>query len=116
MSPRAACRLERLGLERVYDYVAGIADWKAAGLPVEGTAPGYQQVADATERVKELERDQKAIAGSQGQKGLEQLRKAAAQLDGLAREQRELGKKTENLAQGEQGKQGKQGEEGREGK
>ena len=48
MSPRAACRLESLGFERVYDYVAGIADWRAAGLPVEGTAPQYQEVADAT--------------------------------------------------------------------
>lgn len=48
MSPRAACRLEALGFERVYDYVAGIADWKAAGLPVEGSAPDVQQVADAT--------------------------------------------------------------------
>ena len=30
MSPRAACRLEALGFTRVYDYVDGIADWKAA--------------------------------------------------------------------------------------
>ncbi len=36
MSPRAACRLERLGFEQVYDYIAGIADWKAAGRPVDG--------------------------------------------------------------------------------
>ena len=36
MSPRAACRLERLGFARVYDYVAGKADWLAAGLPTEG--------------------------------------------------------------------------------
>ena len=48
MSPRAACRLERSGFERVFDYVLGIADWKAAGLPVEGTATGYQQISDAT--------------------------------------------------------------------
>ncbi len=48
MSPRAACRLERLGFEQVYDYVAGIADWKAAGLPTEGTATPVQRVADAT--------------------------------------------------------------------
>lgn len=48
MSPRAACRLEALGFDQVYDYVAGIADWKAAGLPVEGSASGVQQVADAT--------------------------------------------------------------------
>jgi len=48
MSPRAACRLERLGFEQVYDYVTGIADWKAAGLPTEGTALAIQRVADAT--------------------------------------------------------------------
>jgi CBS domain-containing protein len=38
MSPRAAWRLESLGFERVFDYVAGKADWLAAGLPSEGTA------------------------------------------------------------------------------
>lgn len=48
MSPRAACRLEALGLPRVYDYVDGIADWKAAGLPTEGTARLPQRVIDAT--------------------------------------------------------------------
>jgi len=37
MSPRAAARLETLGFEQVYDYVAGKADWGAAGLPLEGT-------------------------------------------------------------------------------
>ena len=37
MSPRAASRLETLGFERVYDYVAGKADWGSAGLPLEGT-------------------------------------------------------------------------------
>jgi Mg/Co/Ni transporter MgtE len=37
MSPRAACRLETLGFEYVYDYVTGKADWLAHGLPVEGT-------------------------------------------------------------------------------
>jgi CBS-domain-containing membrane protein len=37
MSPRAACRLELLGFTRVYDYVAGKADWLAHGLPTEGT-------------------------------------------------------------------------------
>src|SRR5882724_6183282 len=36
MSPRAACRLETLGFERVYDYVLGKADWLAHGLPSEG--------------------------------------------------------------------------------
>jgi Mg/Co/Ni transporter MgtE len=37
MSPRAACRLETLGFEHVYDYVAGKADWLAHGLEIEGT-------------------------------------------------------------------------------
>ena len=48
MSPRAACRLEALGFTAVYDYVDGIADWKATGLPTEGTAEPKQRVADAT--------------------------------------------------------------------
>lgn len=38
MSPRAAWRLERLGFGDVYDYVAGKADWLAAGLATEGPA------------------------------------------------------------------------------
>jgi Mg/Co/Ni transporter MgtE len=37
MSPRAAWRLEGIGFQNVYDYVAGKADWGAAGLPLEGT-------------------------------------------------------------------------------
>jgi CBS domain-containing protein len=37
MSPRAAWRLESIGFERVYDYVAGKADWGSADLPLEGT-------------------------------------------------------------------------------
>jgi|SRR5215217_5698979 len=36
MSPRAASRLESIGFERVYDYVAGKADWGSAALPLEG--------------------------------------------------------------------------------
>ena len=48
MSPRAAGRLESIGYEQVYDYVPGIADWKAAGLPVEGDSPPVQRAADAT--------------------------------------------------------------------
>jgi len=50
MSPRAACRLEALGFDRVYDYVDGISDWKAAGLAVEGDATSEQHVIDATRR------------------------------------------------------------------
>lgn len=48
MSPRAAGRLESVGFGRVYDYELGIADWKAAGLPVEGNSPSVQRVSDAT--------------------------------------------------------------------
>ena len=48
MSPRAACRLERLGFDQVYDYVGGISDWKAAGLSVVGAAAPVSTVADAT--------------------------------------------------------------------
>jgi CBS domain-containing protein len=48
MSPRAACRLEGLGLTRVYDYVGGIADWKGAGLQIEGGTHSIETVADAT--------------------------------------------------------------------
>ena len=36
MSPRAAWRLESIGFMRVYDYVAGKADWGSFGLPLEG--------------------------------------------------------------------------------
>ena len=48
MSPRAAWRLESLGFTRVYDYVAGKADWFASGLPIEGklaTVPRIGEVA-----------------------------------------------------------------------
>lgn len=38
MSPRAAWRLEAYGYERVYDYVAGKADWLAFNLPRQGWA------------------------------------------------------------------------------
>ncbi len=38
MSPRAACRLERLGLPDVYDYVAGKMDWLSFALRHEGQA------------------------------------------------------------------------------
>ena len=40
MSPRAACRLETLGFEHVYDYVPGKADWLARGLRSEGELAG----------------------------------------------------------------------------
>lgn len=38
MSPRAACRLERLGFADVYDYVAGKMDWLSFALPHQGEA------------------------------------------------------------------------------
>src|SRR5919199_6445494 len=44
MSPRAACRLETLGFEQVYDYVAGKVDWLARGLPAEGDRAGEARV------------------------------------------------------------------------
>src|SRR5712692_2646543 len=45
MSPRAAWRLESLSFTRVYDYVAGKADWGSAGLPLEGTSSSATRVA-----------------------------------------------------------------------
>lgn len=44
MSPRAAWRLDSLGFERVYDYVAGKADWTASGLPIEGTSTATPRI------------------------------------------------------------------------
>ena len=38
MSLRAAARLASIGFTRVYDYVAGKADWGSAGLPLEGSS------------------------------------------------------------------------------
>ena len=37
MSPRAACRLDRLGFAEVYDYAPGKVDWLAHNLPTHGT-------------------------------------------------------------------------------
>jgi CBS domain-containing protein len=45
MSPRAAWRLEALGYVEVFDYVAGKADWRAAGLATEGDRPHPRRVA-----------------------------------------------------------------------
>src|SRR5215218_2801719 len=44
MSPRAACRLETLGFEHVYDYVPGKVDWLARGLPTEGEHANRRRV------------------------------------------------------------------------
>src|SRR3989442_5045952 len=68
MSPRAACRLETLGFERVYDYVAGKADWLARGFRTEGR--------DAVQpRVGPLARDDAVTCGLDAQAGeiLEQV-------------------------------------------
>ena len=40
MSPRAASRLDSLGFTQVFDYVTGMADWTANGLPTEGEKVG----------------------------------------------------------------------------
>lgn len=50
MSPRAAWRLEALGFGAVYDYVAGKADWSAAGLPLEGRGAGTPTAGGAADR------------------------------------------------------------------
>jgi CBS domain-containing protein len=50
MSPRAAWRLEALGYSEVYDYVAGKADWLAAGLPTEGNGAHAPRVAEVMDR------------------------------------------------------------------
>src|SRR5688572_999580 len=50
MSPRAAWRLESLGFSRVYDYVAGMNDWSARRLPVEGHLGHIAKAGDAMER------------------------------------------------------------------
>ncbi len=49
MSPRAAWRLERLG-HTVYDYTAGKADWRGAGLDTVRGATLPAQVLDALDR------------------------------------------------------------------
>jgi CBS domain-containing protein len=46
MSSRAAARLATLGFEQVYDYVAGKADWSAAGLPLAGPAASVPRAGD----------------------------------------------------------------------
>lgn len=46
MSPRAACRLETLGFEHVYDYVPGKTDWLARRLQREGDSAKEQRAGD----------------------------------------------------------------------
>ena len=50
MSPRAACRLESLGFTQIFDYVTGMADWTANGLPTEGKLAGVLRAGDAVQR------------------------------------------------------------------
>ncbi len=46
MSPRAACRLDTLGFEHVYDYLPSKVDWLARGLPTEGENAGQTRAGD----------------------------------------------------------------------
>jgi CBS domain-containing protein len=48
VSPRAAWRLETLRFARVYDYVAGKADWGSYGLPLEGDADSSTRASSVT--------------------------------------------------------------------
>jgi CBS domain-containing protein len=50
MSPRAALRLETLGFQNVYDYVAGKGDGVAHGLPTEGLSGGRLTAGDLVRR------------------------------------------------------------------
>ncbi len=50
MSPRAAWRLETLGFTNIYDYVAGKADWFAAGLPRAGKLASIPRAGDVARR------------------------------------------------------------------
>ena len=50
MSPRAAWRLETLGFTNVYDYVAGKADWFAAGLSRAGKLASIPRAGDVARR------------------------------------------------------------------
>jgi hypothetical protein len=46
MSPRAACRLDTLGFQQVYDYMPGKVDWMARGLALEGEKTGEPRAID----------------------------------------------------------------------
>ena len=50
MSPRAAWRLESLGITKVFDYVGGKADWFAAGLPRSGELASVPRTGDIARR------------------------------------------------------------------
>jgi Mg/Co/Ni transporter MgtE len=81
MSPRAAWRLETIGFQNVYDYVAGKADWGAAGLPLEGTLDSRaadivrtdvptcrldEHIAEVRERVRETGWDTSIVVNDEG--------------------------------------------------
>jgi Mg/Co/Ni transporter MgtE len=81
MSPRAASRLESLGFQNVYDYVAGKADWGAAGLPLAGTLDQRatdiarrdvptcrldERVADVRKRIRETRWDTCIVVNDEG--------------------------------------------------
>src|SRR5205085_10141198 len=50
LSPRGACRLEQLGFEPVYDYVASKAAWLAEGYPSEGLLRDEERAGAMTRR------------------------------------------------------------------
>jgi CBS domain len=50
MSPRAACRLERLGFRQVYDFVPGKLAWLAMGWPRDGTAAAVPNAGEVARR------------------------------------------------------------------
>jgi CBS domain-containing protein len=50
LSPRAACRLDTLGFEHVYDYTTGRLDWIARGLPRDGEKAAEPRAIDFARR------------------------------------------------------------------
>ena len=50
MHARAAGRLESLGFKRVYRYAPGRADWRAAGLGMEGSLRALPRAGDVVRR------------------------------------------------------------------
>lgn len=68
LSPRAAWRLERLGLKPVYEYEASKVDWMAAGLPTVRADTSERRALDVADREPPTCRPDDrvgAIAGSQ---------------------------------------------------
>jgi CBS domain-containing protein len=101
LSPRAACRLETLGFQEVYDYVPSKVDWLARGLPMEGekaekavvwdilrqdvvTASLRERMADVRDRVESSPYGF-ALVVTEGRTLLGRLRKGALQGDPDAR-------------------------------